>query len=252
MSSKQEEELLTSIICSAGDLLLVAKDESGTAKARYRVSSKELIKCSGYYEKLLVSEFSEGIRFRQESEQLLASYGDNLVKAPLSDLPSLFLPFPVGFTRAEIVVTAFKLFLQCIHQEKLTKVEEKEGDWLLIRLSSDVDLFAHIVAISDQLDASMVIRYVADQILKGQPMCTKKPRKGDQDSERYWRQLLYVAHVQKQSEAFKWISGSMILHGFDTVDNREPDAPWMNLPNHIDGMIHVHGIVKIRGNKLMP
>ena len=246
MASKPEEELLTSIICTTGDLLLVAKDESGAVKAQYRVSSKVVVQSSGYYQKLLASQFSEGVRFRQESEQLLAKYGDDLVKVDLSELPSLSLPLPIGFTRIEVILTAFKLFLQCVHQEKLTKLEEKEGDWILIRLSSDIDLFAHVVAIADQLDAAIVIKHVAEDILQGQPMCTKKPLKGDQDSERYWRQLLYVAYVQKQAEVFKWISGSMILHGFDTVDDREPEAPWMNLPNYIEGMIHLSRTVKVQ------
>ena len=243
MASKPDEEIVTSIICNTGDLLLVTKDESGTVRAQYRVSSKAIIDCSGYYRKLLASTFSEGVQFRQESKLLLANHGENLVKAPLSELPTISLPFPIGLTRIEVILTAFKLFLQCIHREKLTTVEKTEGDWILIRLSSDIDLFAHVVVISDQLDASIVIEQIAKDILKGKPMCTKKPRKGDQDSERYWRQLLYVAYLQKQTEAFKWISGSMILHGFDTVSERELEAPWMNLPNHIDGTINTHRIV---------
>ena len=219
-----------------GDVLLQAKNDSGKTIAQYRASSNTLMNASKYYQKLIQSEFSEGQQFRRDQEQLFQNYQDlNLVLA--HELPAMILPLPEGVTQENIVITAIKLLLLAMHQDRHVQDLEEE-EFLLQAFASDIDLFAHAVAVADRLDASQAIQYIAEQILEVQPMCQKKPKKGDAASERYWRQLLYISYFHKQAETFCWVSGTIILYGLEGQDNQNPDAPWHNLPNNIEGNNH--------------
>lgn len=230
------------VIDQIGDAVLQLMDRDGSSVSKYRVSSEQLKKVSGYFDAMLTpGKFSESTQFYSQIEALKSKFDGDCGKAPAAKLPILSFPEVMELTLSKSTTQALTALLLLSHGQ--TDMKEKQS----------VNSMAHLAVIAEQVLATDITRqYVLTYLRK---LKAKSPRWSPvvQDKEK-WRQLVYLGYVYDDIEVFAWFSALLIDHGPDIVVEHNPEKhskkensrartrteseiipPWFNLPNDMEG-----------------
>ncbi|KAI4150049.1 MAG: hypothetical protein LQ340_004290 [Diploschistes diacapsis] len=233
------------VIDQIGDAVLQLMDRDGSSVSKYRVSSEQLKKVSGYFDAMLTpGKFSESTQFYSQIEALKSKFDGDCGKAPAAKLPILSFPEVMELTLSKSTTQALTALLLLSHGQ--TDMKEKQS----------VNSMAHLAVIAEQVLATDITRqYVLTYLRK---LKAKSPRWSPvvQDKEK-WRQLVYLGYVYDDIEVFAWFSALLIDHGPDIVVEHNPEKhskkensrartrteseiipPWFNLPNDMEDELY--------------